>query len=144
VGAHALTAPVRKTPISLKSSQEPIVQTPLQLDAQGPTLTQNAWAVIRANLSKLENRFGKLTACRLVIRPPSSRQRLGSRFAVSIHLSLPNGREVNVGTVHRTYDPRHADLLFALHDAFRKAVRQLQRQVAHMRIEPRRKGESRA
>ena len=120
------------------------MRTPLQLDIQGLNLSRNAQAVIRTHIAKLEARFGDLTACRLVVRPPSRRQRLGARFAVSIHLTLPGGREVNVGTFHRNPDPRQADLVFALHDAFRKALRQLQRQVHQLRTEPRRATELRA
>ena len=114
------------------------MRTPIQLDVQGMTLSSNARQVIRDNVAKLESRFRDLTACRLIIRPPSRRQRLGARFAVSIHVTLPGGREVNVGTFHRNPDPRHANLLFALHDAFRKTVRQLQRNVQRLKTEPRR------
>jgi hypothetical protein len=102
-----------------------------QLDIQGMKISRQARELIKTQLEKLEDRFGKITACRLAIRPPG--QRLGTPHAVILHLTLPGGREVNVGRLARAPDGRYADLLFALHDTFRKAVRQLQRQVSRMR-----------
>jgi hypothetical protein len=44
---------------------------------------------------------------------------------------LPEGREVNIGRTPQS-DERHADLSFALNDAFKRARRQLQDQVDRM------------
>ncbi len=120
------------------------MKTPLQLDIQGAVLSARAKEVIHHHLGKLEGRFGALIACRIAINPPVRNTRLGGRYKVNIHLSLPGGREVNVGTPHRNYEPRHEQLIFALHDTFRKAVRQLQRQIARLRVEPRRKSDAEA
>ena len=46
-------------------------------------------------------------------------------FQVRIHVILPGGREGNIGATPSA-DSRHADIAFALNDAFRRASRQLQ------------------
>lgn len=109
------------------------MQTTPQLEVQGAGISGQKRDLIRSQLRKLESRFGKIVACRVVIRPPGPRHRMGAPYAVSLHLTLPGGREVNVGLVSRNLDLRYEDLSFALHDTFRKAIRQLQRQVSRLR-----------
>jgi len=58
---------------------------------------------------------------------------LGEPFAVRVQLALPGGREVNVRRIFENRDPRQADVAFAIHDAFWRAVRQLRAQVDKMR-----------
>ena len=44
---------------------------------------------------------------------------------LTIYLSLPEGREVNIGRTPQN-DERYADIDYALNDAFKRARRQLQ------------------
>ena len=82
-------------------------------------------------MAALERFFGRLTACHVAVRAPGTRHRTGGLFEVDIHLTLPDGREVNVGrTPHQ--DERHANLEFAVNDAFRRARRQLQDRVRRL------------
>ena len=50
---------------------------------------------------------------------------------MNIRLALPNGREVNVGRTAQA-DERHADLTFAINDAFKRARRRLQDHVRRL------------
>jgi len=104
------------------------METPLQLETPGVTLSSHVQEVIAAHVQKLENRFGRITACRVAIRPPGAHHQMGEPYAVSITLTLPGNRGVNVGRVSNNRDPRRADIVFAVNDAFRRANRQLRRQ----------------
>ena len=83
---------------------------------------------------QLEQRWGRITACRIVLNGPGRHHRKGGLYEVHIRLALPDGREVNV---ERTppEDKRHSDLAFALNDAFKHARRQLEDQLRRTRGE---------
>jgi len=85
-------------------------------------------AEVAERVAELEERWGRITACRVMILAPSDHHRTGGLYEIHIHLSLPDGREVNV-TRTPTADERHADVTFALNDAFKHARRQLQDRV---------------
>ena len=110
------------------------METPVQIDFQGLKPTERIRAAIDENVSELEERFGRITACRVAIRAPSARHRTGGAYGVFIRLVLPNGREVNVDRT-ASEDERHADFSFALNDAFKRARRRLQDEVRVMRGE---------
>ncbi|MGZ5920226.1 MAG: HPF/RaiA family ribosome-associated protein, partial [Rhizomicrobium sp.] len=74
-------------------------------------------------MRKMEERFGRGIACRVVIRAPGAHHQRGEPFSVSIQVALPGNREVNVGRISNSHDPRQADLVFAVNDAFRRAMR---------------------
>lgn len=87
---------------------------------------------ISEHVAKLENRYGRITSCRVVLKAPNPRHRVGGLYEVNIRLALPNGREVNVVRT-ATADERHADVTFAINDAFKRARRRLQDRVRRMR-----------
>jgi len=101
------------------------MQTPLEIDFQGMTATSKIQAAVAAQVARLEERFGRATACRVVLKAPSERRRTGGLYEVNIRVALPDGREVNVARTPDA-DERHADLAFALNDAFKRARRGLQ------------------
>lgn len=107
------------------------MQTPVQIDFKGMDATPEIRAVIEKHVEGLEQRFGRTTACRIAVTAPSGHHRSGGLYEVSIHLVLPNGRQVDVGRTPPA-DERLADLNFALNDAFKHARRQLQDQVDRM------------
>ena len=80
------------------------------------------------HVEQLEQRWGRITACRVVLKAPSARHRTGGLYEVHIHILLPDRREVDVARTP-TADQRHSDLTFAIDDAFKHARRQLQDQV---------------
>lgn len=107
------------------------MQTPVQIDFQGMTGTPQLQAEIAAHVAELERRYGRITACRVVMRAPGNHHRTGGLYEVRIHLALPNGREVTINRVDDA-DERYADLAFALNDAFKRARRRLQDQVRRL------------
>jgi hypothetical protein len=108
------------------------VQTDPQVDFQGFEPPARVRERIAARVRKLEDRFGRITACRVVVKGPGGRHRSGGLYEVNIYLALPDSREVSVERTAEL-DERHSDPLFAINDAFKRAGRQLQDQVERMR-----------
>src|SRR5258705_10766112 len=102
-----------------------IMQTPVEIDFQGMSGTPEVHASIEKRVAELEQRYGRVTACRVVLKGPGGHHRTGGLYEVNIRLALPNGREVNVGRTAQA-DERQADLSFAINDAFQHARRRLQ------------------
>jgi cold shock CspA family protein len=107
------------------------MQTPAKIDFQGMVGSPQIRATITKHLDQLEQRFGRLTACRIVVKGPSAHHHVGGLYEVNIRLALPNGREVNVGRTAQA-DERHSDLTFAVSDAFKRARRRLQDHVRRL------------
>ncbi len=101
------------------------MQTPVEIDFQGMTGTPQTRDEIGRHIDQLEQRFGRLTACRVVLKGPGPHHQTGGLYEVNIRLALPDGREVNVGRTAQA-DERHGDLAFAINDAFKRARRRLQ------------------
>jgi cold shock CspA family protein/ribosome-associated translation inhibitor RaiA len=107
------------------------MQTPIEIDFQGMDATSQIQAVLAKHVADLEQRFGRVAACRVALKAPGGHHRTGGLYEVNIRLALPDGREVNVDRTAQA-DERHADLDFAINDAFKRARRQLQDQVRHL------------
>jgi cold shock CspA family protein len=86
---------------------------------------------VAKHVADLEQRFGRVTAYRVVLKAPGGHHRTGGLYEVNIRLALPDGREVNIDRTAQA-DERHSDLDFAINDAFKRARRQLQDQVRHL------------
>ena len=108
------------------------MQTPLAIDFQGLTAQPDLRASIEKHVAKLEDRFGRVTACRVVVKGPGARHQSGGLYEINISLALPNGREVNVGRT-AVADERRSDIEFAVNDAFKRARRRLQDQARRLR-----------
>jgi cold shock CspA family protein len=107
------------------------MQIPAEIDFQGMAGTPEIQSAIARRVADLEQRFGRITACRVVLKGPGGHHRTGGPYEVNIRLALPDGREVNVGRTARA-DERHSDLDFAINDAFKRARRRLQDNVRRM------------
>ncbi len=107
------------------------MQTPLQIDFQGVEESTSARASIERWVAALEARFGRITSCRVVLKGPGGRHQTGGPYEINIRLALPDGREANVDRTPKL-DERHADLQFALNDAFKRARRRLQDNVRRL------------
>src|ERR1700761_8994963 len=108
------------------------MQTPLQVDFQGVPKTAQIKNAIEKHVAQLEQRYGRVTSCRVSLRAPGGHHQNGGLYEVNIQLALPNGREVNVGATAPA-DEGHADLTFAINDAFKRARRRLQDNVRRLR-----------
>jgi hypothetical protein len=107
------------------------METPVQLDFQGIEAKPELRSAVGRHIAQLEERFGRVTAGRIVLKGPGGHHRNGGLYEINIRLALPEGREVNIGRTPQS-DERHSDLGFALNDAFKRARRQLQDQVDRM------------
>jgi cold shock CspA family protein/ribosome-associated translation inhibitor RaiA len=107
------------------------MQTPVEIDFQGMTATAKVQAAVDAQVARLEERYGRVTACRVALKGPSNRHHNGGLYEVNIRLALPEGREVNVARTPPA-DERHADVSFAINDAFKRARRLLQDHVRRL------------
>jgi ribosome-associated translation inhibitor RaiA len=108
------------------------METQPEIQFQGLTATSAVRDAINRHVAELEQISGRITACRVAVKAPSQHHRKGGLYEVHVRLTLPDGREVNVERTP-TADERHADLTFAIDDAFKHARRQLQEQVAALR-----------
>ena len=101
------------------------METPLQLELHGVPEHDHVRELVDKNISKIEKRYGRATACRVVVRAPNAHHKHGEPFEVSVRIALPAHREINVG--HTTSkDDRLADLDYSVNDAFKRALRQLE------------------
>ncbi len=107
------------------------METPVQIDFQGMDASPDVHSAIAKHVAQLEQRFGRVTAGRVVLKAPGGHHRTGGLYEINIRLALPEGKEVNVGRTAQN-DERHSDLTFAINDAFKRARRQLQDQVSRM------------
>ena len=107
------------------------MQTPVEIEYQDVVGTPAIQDLVVNHVNKLEQRYGRVTACRVIVKGPGSRHHSGGLYEINIRLALPQGREVNVGRT-ATADERHADLLFAVNDAFKRARRRLQDQARRL------------
>jgi cold shock CspA family protein len=106
------------------------METPVEIDFQGMPAQPQLRDTIAKHVSQLEQRFGHITAGRVVLKAPGGHHRTGL-YEVNIRLALPDGREVNVDRTPQE-DERHSDVTFAINDAFKHARRQLQDHVRKM------------
>jgi cold shock CspA family protein/ribosome-associated translation inhibitor RaiA len=106
------------------------MQTPIEIDFQGMAETSQLRASIENHVRGLEQRYGRITACRVALKGPGEHHKIGN-YGVTIRMALPNGREVNVSR-SRDEDERYADLHFAINDTFKRARRRLQDHVRHL------------
>ena len=111
------------------------MQTPVEIEFQGLKGSDQLRVCVMKNISVLEQRFGRITACRVVVKAPSERHRTGGACEITIRLSLPQGREVDIGRSEKAEKAadRRADPVVALNDAFKRARRRLSDHTRRMR-----------
>lgn len=106
------------------------METPVEIDFQGMKPVERLHRSVTAHIADLEQRYGRITACRVVLKAPGGHHRVGL-YEVNIRLALPNGREVNVARTAQQ-DERYANIDFAINDTFKRARRRLQDHVRRM------------
>jgi hypothetical protein len=107
------------------------METPLQIELEGVKSSGYLNELIESNLAKIEKRFGRATACRVVVRAPNGHHQNGEPYEVSIRIALPAKKEVNVSHTP-SQDDRLSDMTAAVNDAFKRALRQLDDQTQQM------------
>jgi len=106
------------------------METPVQIDFQGMKPVERLRQSITTHVANLEERCGRITACRVVLKAPGGHHHRGL-YEVNVRIALPNGREVNV-TRTAQQDDRYTDVDFAINDTFKRARRRLQDHVRRM------------
>ena len=101
------------------------MQTPLEIEFEEMAASPAVQEQVADQVKKLEKRYGRITAGRIVVKGPGNRHQTGGLYDINIRLALPDGREVNIGRTPKA-DERHSDLAFAINDAFKRARRRLQ------------------
>ena len=101
------------------------MQTPVEIEYQDMVASPAVEEMVADHVNKLEQRYGRITACRIIVKGPGNRHQTGGLYEINIRLALPDGREVNTGRTPKA-DERHSDLPFAINDAFKRARRRLQ------------------
>ncbi|MGV3662382.1 MAG: HPF/RaiA family ribosome-associated protein [Prosthecobacter sp.] len=123
------------------------MKNPLQITFRHMDSSPAVEARIRAEVDELEQHFGRITSCRVVVEEPHRRQR-GNEYHIAIDLHVPGSQIVvnHVPTSHaiagggRELDeepekealrkdgdeqPEHKDVYVSIRDAFAAARRQL-------------------
>jgi cold shock CspA family protein len=106
------------------------METPVEIDFQGMQPDERLRQSIATHITNLEQRCGRITTCRVVLKAPGGHHRMGL-YEVNVRLALPNGREVNVARTAQQ-DERYTDVDFAINDTFKRARRRLQDHVRRM------------
>lgn len=101
------------------------MQTPVKIEFQDMADSAAVEDMIADHVKKLEQLYGRITACRIVVKGPGNRHKTGGLYDINIRLALPDGRDVDIGRTPKD-DERHSDLPFAINDAFKRAGRRLQ------------------
>lgn len=102
-----------------------MMQTPVEIEFHEMVASPEVQTMVSDHVKKLEQLYGRITACRVVLKGPGSRHKTGGLYDINIRLTLPDGREVDIGRTPKD-DERHSDLAFAINDAFKRAGRRLQ------------------
>ena len=76
------------------------MQSAVKIDFQGMKPREALRAVIAEHVAGLEDRFGRITACRVVVKAPSEHHCTGGLYEINIRLALPDWKEVDSGVLH--------------------------------------------
>ncbi len=111
------------------------MQAPIELSFHGCDHSPALESEIRSAVTKIEEFYGRITACRVVVELPHRSHAQGKRFHVNIDMSLPGAGHV----VHKSHgqNPAHEDIHVAVRDAFLAVEHQVRKIVGKRRSEER-------
>lgn len=100
------------------------MQVPMQIAFLHMEPSEAVKALVEEKVAWLEQSYGRITRCRVVLEAPHRHHRHGNHYQVHLDLSVPGGDIV----VNRERPQRdsHQDLYSAIQDAFDAARRQLE------------------
>lgn len=108
------------------------MQVEPQIAYEGFDPAEHVRSRVSSEIERLEKFFGNATACRVTVKAASGRRHQGDLYEVSVHVALPDGREV-VANRHPPGHQAHQDVMVAIRDAFNAAQRQLEDQARKLR-----------
>ena len=97
---------------------------PIELSFHNMDHSSAVAAKVNEKAAKLNDRFDRMTHCRVVVEAPHRHHRKGKLYKISIEIGLPNHQLL----VNRDPAGHHAheDIYVAIRDAFNAARRQLE------------------
>ena len=98
---------------------------PLELSFRNMDSSDAVAARVRERVEKLEQYFGRINSCRVVVEAPHRRHHKGKIFHVRIEIGVP-GRAPLVVSRDPGQAHAHEDVYVAIRDAFGAAARQLE------------------
>ena len=110
------------------------MKSPLRISFQGSDASDAVRQMIVEHVDALEQLYGRLTACHVVLRVPDKHHRTSGLYSANIHMTLPGGIDINVDQTPQA-DDRFASPQFAVTDAFRRAKRLIKERVHKQRGE---------
>lgn len=111
------------------------MQVPVQLSFHGCDHSDALEDEIQARVAKIEEHFGRITSCRVVVELPHKSHTQGKLFHINIDMSLPGAGHL-LRQDHGN-DHAHEDVHVAVRDAFNAIEHQLEKIVGKRRDEER-------
>jgi hypothetical protein len=71
---------------------ELLMETPPQVEFQGMEPIPESRARVLERIAHIEERYGRITAFRVVVKAPGAHHRTSGHYEVNIHVALPDGR----------------------------------------------------
>lgn len=112
------------------------MQVPVQISFHGCDHSDAVESEIQARINKIEEFYGRITSCRVVVELPHKSQAQGKLFHFNIDMTLPGAGHVIYND--RGQNPSHEDVHVALRDAFNAVDSQLKKIVGKRRDDERR------
>lgn len=101
------------------------MQTPVEITWHNMDPIPHAAKRIDERVERLEQFFGRITRCHVVVEAPHQRRRQGNLYEVRLDVTTPSG-DLSINRKPGD-DQAHFDLLVAIRDAFDAMERQLRR-----------------
>lgn len=111
------------------------MQVPIELSFHGCDHSDALEVDIQAHVAKIEEYYGRIMSCRVVVELPHKSHAQGKLFHINIDMSLPGAGHVNHND--RGKNPAHEDVHVAVRDAFNAIEHQVKRIVGKRRDEQR-------
>lgn len=109
---------------ALSQNREGNMNLPLQITFRDVPTSTVIEARVREEAAELDQFYGRIVSCRVVIESPHRHHHQGRLYGVRIDLSVP-GRELVIGREPSQHHA-HEDVYVAIRDAFDAARRQLE------------------
>ena len=112
------------------------MQVPIELSFHGCDHSDALESEIQERVKKIEEYYGRIMSCRVVVELPHKSHAQGKLFHINIDMSLPGAGHV----VHNDHgqNPAHEDVHVAVRDAFNAVEAQVKKIVGKRRDDERR------
>lgn len=98
--------------------------TALDVHFHGLEKSEAVESKVKEKVAKLQRRFGRISACRVVLEAPHRNPAKAKVFSVKIEISIPGSKPIIINH-EREGASAHDDLSLAIRDAFEAATRKV-------------------